>query len=332
MERREFIASATAAAAFATVSKGWATGEDKKSRIALMMFGLSSIVKNNAAPSQTRTLDIWDIGQLAADRYGLHNVELQSFYFPSTEMSWLKDFRARLNKTKTRVVQINCEFMNEGLQVLSNSPTSVRLQMLDFHKLWFERAAFFGCPRVLVSQGALTQENKGIEISNMKALVAIAKPLNIKIVFENHGSGGDRGRAGGPGSPGGQDQRGGRSAQFPPSAPAAAPPAPAAAPAAAAPPSYVLDTEVLKAGGGYTCCDLQNFDTEKDQHDGIRVMLPYTSGLVHAGMRFDLHKALAIMRELGYKRIYSIKAQGGPSSDNPLDAAQKVLDVLLAEM
>jgi hypothetical protein len=322
MKRREFITGAVAASAFATVSKGLAKGsnEDKKSRIALMMFGLSSIVKNNAAPSPTRTLDIWDIGQLAADRYGLHNVELQSFHFPSTDMSWLKDFRARLNKTKTRVVQINCEFMNEGLQLLTNSPDSVRLQMLDFHKLWFERAAFFGCPRVMVSQGALTQENKELAISNMKALVAIAKPFNIKIVCENHASGGGRARAGGSG---GTDQRGGQAAQAA---------APAAASQASASPSYVLDTEVLKGGGGYTCCDFQNFNTENEQHDGIRVMLPYTSGLVHAGMRFDLHKALAVARELGYKGIYSIKAMGGASTDNPLDAAQKVLDVLLAEM
>ena len=43
-----------------------------------------------------------DIGQVCADRFRVHNVELQSNYFPSTEMSWLKDFKARLDKTKTQ--------------------------------------------------------------------------------------------------------------------------------------------------------------------------------------------------------------------------------------
>ena len=50
-----------------------------------------------------------DIGQICADRFKVHNVELQSNYFPSTEMSYLKDLKTRLDKTKTKVVQINIE-------------------------------------------------------------------------------------------------------------------------------------------------------------------------------------------------------------------------------
>jgi hypothetical protein len=171
----------------------------------------------------------------------------------------------------------------------------------------------------LVSQGSI-YDKKDIIISNMKTLVAMAKPLNIKIVCENHAGGRSStgGRTGGSGAAG---QRGGQSAQTPPVAsPASSQPA--------GPASYVLDTEILKAGGGYTCCDWLNFDTEEAQHEGIRVMLPYTSGLVHAANKFDLSKALAIARELKYGGIYSIKASGA----NPLDTTQKIMDVLLTEM
>jgi len=52
---------------------------------------------------------------------------------------------------------------------------------------------------------------------------------------------------------------------------------------------------------------------------------------LHAGMRFDLPKAMAITREMGYKGIYSIKAQGAAGT-NQLDTVQKVLDGILDNM
>ncbi len=62
---------AAAATGVAAANRGWAQGRDadKLSRIAIMMFGLNSIVNNNMPASPTRTLDIMDIGQLCADRF-----------------------------------------------------------------------------------------------------------------------------------------------------------------------------------------------------------------------------------------------------------------------
>jgi hypothetical protein len=317
MKRREFVIGA-AATGLAAVSRGWSqsrSNEDKLSRISVMMFGLDSIVKNNKPSSPERTVDIWDFGELCADRYHVHKIELQSTYFPSTEMSWLKDYKARLAKTKTDIVQINLMVALD--KQLSESDPARRLEMIDIHRLWLERAAFLGCPRVLVIFTA-NQENKETIIANLKTLVAIAKPLNIKITQENGGGGGGtRGRSDGSA---GSSQQSGRAAQ--------APPAEGAAIQTPAPPMHILMTECLRAAGAYTCVDFQNFNNENVQHEGIRYMLPYTSGLLHAGMRFDLPKAMAITREMGYKGIYSIKAQGS----NPLDTTQKVLDGILANM
>jgi hypothetical protein len=311
MKRRDFMTGVVAAGTFAAAIPGWAqnrstSNENKKSRIALMMFGLNSLVKNNFPPSPERTIDLLDIGQLAADRYGLHQVELQSNYFPSTEMSWLKDFKARLAKTKTQIVQINLEFGTDDLRMTVDNP-SRRLQMIDLHRSWIEKAAFLGCPRLLLNQGQPSQANKELAISNYKAVVAIAKPKNIKCASENRNApGGGQGRAGAPGAPASQ---------------AAPPPGP----------SYPLLVEILRAAGAYTCVDFQNFPNENEQHEGIRAEIPYSSGLLHAGMRHDLSKALAITRELKYPGIYSIKAGGGAET-NPLDTTQKILDVLLAEI
>jgi hypothetical protein len=310
MKRRDFLNRAAATAGLSAVGRGWATGtaDDKLSRIAIMMYGLDRIVKNNRPASPERTLDIMDVGELCADRFHVHGVELQSNYFPETEMSWLKDFRARLNKTKTRVVQINLEF-GAGMQLTADSPAG-RLAMLDLHRVWMEKVAFLGCHRVLINQGQPTPANKDLAISNMKALVGIAGSKGITVSCENRGGGAP-----------------GRGAVA--SSGAAATP-PSGAPPAAAPPSYILLAEILKAGGGFGCCDFLNFPNQEQQLEGMRAMLAITSGLAHTGDRYDLVKAMALTREVGFKGIYSLKAMG--QQGDPLENTQRILDGVLANM
>jgi hypothetical protein len=314
MNRREFVIGAAAVAGFAAHPKSaqaQAADGAKRARIAVMMFGLNSIVKNNMPESPSRTLDIVDIGQLCADRWRIHSVELQSNYFPSTEMSWLKDFKARLDKTKTKVVQINLEF-GAGYNMSAASPSG-RLQMIDLHRVWFDKLAFLGCPRVLLNQGIPTPENRELTIANYKAVVDLAKAKGIVASSENRNApGGGRGRAGAaPAGP----------AETPPS-----PPPPSAPPG----PSYPLLVEVLKASGTAACADMLNFPNQEEQLAGIRAMLPITSGLVHAGLRYDLPPAMKVCREAGYKGIYSIKAANLPG--DPIENTGKILDGLLAEM
>jgi hypothetical protein len=79
------------------------------------------------------------------------------------------------------------------------------------------------------------------------------------------------------------------------------------------------------------CVDMLNFPNEDEQHAGIRAEIPYTSGLLHAGMRYDLPKAMAICRELKYSGLYSIKATGAADT-NPLKTTDTILEGVLANM
>ena len=66
--------------------KGWAQARDeaKLSRVAIMSLSFNSILKNPSQPDNpARTLDIMDIGEMYADRYGVHNVEMQHAHFPA---------------------------------------------------------------------------------------------------------------------------------------------------------------------------------------------------------------------------------------------------------
>src|SRR5437016_5137425 len=118
MERRDFligIASATGIAATARRAGAQTPKADpaKLARIAIMSLSFQPILKNanmeaalpnpgaNLPPDQPqlpRTLDLMDIGQAFADKWGVHNVEMQHTHFPSTEQAWLNDFKVRLAK------------------------------------------------------------------------------------------------------------------------------------------------------------------------------------------------------------------------------------------
>jgi hypothetical protein len=314
MKRREFLIGAVAAAGLVSRRNAWAQARDeaKLRRVAIMSLCFNSILKNPSQPdAPARTLDVMDLGQMLADRYGVHNVEMQHAHFPSTDAAYLKDFRERLAKTKSQVTNINLEF---GPQNISAPDPALRQQAVDRTKEWIDHAVALGCPRIMINQGQPTQENKEIAIAALKAMGDYGKSRNIKVAMENRGGGGGRQSAAAPVNP--------------------APPAPPANPAPAAPAAWVLLVEIIKGSGTWANCDLGNFPDQETQHAGIRGMFPLTDGNCHVKLnpaRYDLPAALAVVKQLGYTGLYSIEAGGGAGTD-PHQAVQNIYDVLLPNM
>jgi sugar phosphate isomerase/epimerase len=300
MKRREFLIGAAAAAGLVHSRKGRAQGRDdaKLRRVAIMSLCFNSILKNPSQPdAPARTLDVMDLGQMLADRYGVHNIEMQHAHFPSTEPGDLRDFRERLARTTSQVTNINLEF---GPQNISAADPMLRQQAIDRTKEWIDHAVTLGCPRVMINQGLPTQENKQIAIAALKAMGDYGKSRNIKVAMENRGGGGGR----------------------------------QAAPAAATPPAWILLVEIIKGSGTYANCDLGNFPDQATQHAGIRGMFPLTDGNCHVKLnpaRYDLPAALQLVKQLGYAGLYSIEA-GGRSDTDPHQAVQNIYDVLLPNM
>ena len=309
MKRREFLMGAAAAAGLAGTRRGWAQVRDqaKLRRVAIMSLCFNSILKNPTQPdSPARTLDIMDLGQMLADRYGVHNVEMQHAHFPSTEPAYLKDFRDRLAKINSQVTNINLEF---GPQNISAADPALRQQALDRTREWIDYAVAVGCPRIMVNQGAPTQENKDAAIATLKAMGDYGKSKNIMVAMENRGGGGARGGT----------------------APAGAGAAPAAPGASPSPAAWVLLVEIIKGSGTYANCDLGNFPDQETQHAGMRGMFPLTDGNCHVKLnpaRYDLAAALALTKELAYRGVYSIEANVASGTD-PHESVQRIYDVLL---
>ena len=188
MQRRDFlIGSMAAAGAAARVWAQQATKAEpapaaKADRIAIMAYSFVKILKvPGQEPSADRTLEVFDLPEMFADHYKVHNVEMQHNYFESTEASFLKSFVDRLAKTKSRVTNINLELGN--MNIASPTP-SLRAQAVDLTKAWIDHAIVLGSPRVMINQGRLTQENKAAAIETLKRMTAYAKTKNIFVGAE----------------------------------------------------------------------------------------------------------------------------------------------------
>jgi len=185
MNRREFLISSTMAVAVAGRASGQSSNSAKLDRIAIMAYSFQSVLKLPGRPSSpTRVLEFFDVPEMFADRYKVHNVEAQHNYFESTEAAYFKDFLARLAKTKSRVSNINLEFGNMNI---SAPDPALRAQAVDLTKAWIDHAVILGSPRVMVNQGKLTQENKQTAIDTLKIMAAYGKSKKIMVGMEPRG-------------------------------------------------------------------------------------------------------------------------------------------------
>jgi hypothetical protein len=345
MERREFLKSVTAGAvAFAGARALFAQGRGnppdwtadpgkpasvdpaKLARISIMSLNFSPILKlppsppnpnatpnPNAAPPVPKTLEIFDLAQMLVDVYGVHNVEFQHSHIPSTEPAYLKDLRAHIEKSKSRMQQINLEI---SPMFVSAADPILRVQCIDLTKRWVDHAVLLNCPKVMVNQGQPSQENKEYMIAALKTVGDYAKSKGVKISMETRGGGGGGRRAGAPGAAGAPAAAGGGgAAASAPATPAAASPAPARGTLApSGPPAWVLLKEVIEKSQTYSNCDIGGVGAPSQEalHEAVKALLPTNSGQTHikVSQNWDLGTFVKFYEGIGYKGLYTIEVTG----------------------
>jgi hypothetical protein len=179
MRRREFLIGAAAATGLvsrlraegASASRLRAQGaiQAKLDRVAILSSNFDKILKAGAGlPSDpARTLDIMDLAQTIADRFGVHRLELEHAHFLSTEAAYLKDLKDRVAKAKSQITQINTEFQGSNA---SAGGFSARAQAIDLVKQWIDHAEALGCPRVMVNPGTLAENVRQNAIEALKIM------------------------------------------------------------------------------------------------------------------------------------------------------------------
>ncbi len=200
MKRREFLITAASVAAAGSRSVWAQAPKDVKQstldRISIMTLNFQSILKvPDVEDNPNRTLELFDVAEMIADKYGVHKVEFQHYHIPSTEPSYLKDLRSHIEKSKSRMTQINLEF--SGLN-MSAPRLRDRLMAIDLTKMWIDHAVMLGAQRVMINQGAQggttnvmpTDENKVYGIPTLKAMADYGQSKGIIVSVETRGAGG----------------------------------------------------------------------------------------------------------------------------------------------
>lgn len=275
----------------------------KLARISIMTWNYDRRLKlEGQPPSPDRILEIFDLPQMYADVYGLHNIELQHSHFASTETSYLKDFRARIEKSKSRMTQINVEFDEGPVQqnVSAENPV-MRDQAIDLTMRWVDHAVILNCPRVMVNQGRLTAESLPRATATLKRMGEYARSKGVKVSVETRGGYGRSGRG-----------RGGRGRGDAAATGAVPAPVLAAAKTPSGPPAWKLVQQLVEGAGCYSNCDLGGVaaSDQESLNAGIKGLFPSSSGNMHIkeSPNWDLGTAIKFINgELGYKGLYSIE-------------------------
>lgn len=289
MNRRDFIVGTAAAiglAGTARASSAFQSGDPKTlARISMMTLNFTNLLKTpHQPPSPDRTLDFFDLPQMYVDTYGVHNIELQHYHMASTEPSYFRELRARMDRAKCQATQLVIEF--GGLNISAPDHNFLpRLQAIDLTKVWIDRCVVLGCPRIMVNQGQPTPENRAYAVETLKTMVDYGNSQGVKVTMETRGNSGGA-RAGGAGD----------------------------LPAVPAEPAWVLLNDIAKSAGGFINIDLGGIGaTNQDElHAALRALLPTSSGTMHVkrSSSWDLATALKFIESLGYTGVYSIEARG----------------------
>ena len=344
MKRREFLmsAAAVATAVGSPIVRAQAPKGAKQStldRIAIMTLNFQSMLKvPDEQDSPTRTLELFDIAEMIADRYGVHKVEFQHYHIPSTEPSYLKQLRSHIEKSKSRMTQINLEF--SGL-TMSAPRLRDRLMAIDLTKMWIDHAVMLGAQRVMINQGSQggaspvmpTHENKVYGIPALKAMADYGRSKGIIVSVETRGAGGGRGGRGTGSVTGSAQAPAAGGAATPQAAAPAAPVGPAApaTPPMPQPEVWALLAEILKAAGAYANVDVGGAGAanQEELHQCLKMLFPFTAGSMHTrvNQRWDLATAIKFLEhDLGYKGLYTIEASNGH------EGTQAIYDVVVATL
>lgn len=184
-------------AAAATAANGMSQDivvKSKLDRIGAMSGNFSDLLTQATDWSQPVTsgrLDIMDFPAMLAERYGIHNVEVEDRHFLSLEPAYYEKFHARLQRAKSRMINIDLELDTTGYSG-TISPCSpdpqIRAHAIELTKQWIDRAAMIECPSVMPNQGRTWGEDLTPIIDALKSLRDYGASKNVAIILEERGS------------------------------------------------------------------------------------------------------------------------------------------------
>jgi hypothetical protein len=195
MRRRDFMAGSVAAASLAGLARAQGAAlSPKLGRISLMTNDFDELLPeiwDRSKEVAPKALDMMNVPELVADRFHLHHLEVMNMNLLSMEPSYIKKFKARLDKAKSKVVDLVLELDGPEARYRGNisacSPDpAMRAKAIEMTKQWIDIAAMLESPSVMINQGTgELPKDLAPCIEALKTLTAYGKSKKVFIIMEN---------------------------------------------------------------------------------------------------------------------------------------------------
>jgi sugar phosphate isomerase/epimerase len=181
MQRREFLAL-SAAGLVGSVTTVNTQDTSRLRRVCVSSWSFHTLFEKQPA------IDVRDFPAMVADRYHVHNVEIVLPHFLAAEPSLIREFKERLDRAHSRLVNMPLDFGELWEKpAISSIDATEREAALALYTKGIDVAHQLGSPSVRCDPGKVNIQDPQITIDSYKRLAAYARAKNIRVVVENHG-------------------------------------------------------------------------------------------------------------------------------------------------
>jgi sugar phosphate isomerase/epimerase len=197
MKRREFLKNSARAVLATGASKigmprtSIAQDDQKRARICISTWSFHNLfppTRDEKAPPLTgKPLNVFDFPEMIADRYRVHNLEVVAPHFASTERSYMRDFKSRLERAHSRLINIPVDIDELWHQPALSGTDQQRERAIFLYRPWIDIAHDLGARSVQCDPGKVNPADLSPTIDSYKRLVSHGRSKDIHIIVENHG-------------------------------------------------------------------------------------------------------------------------------------------------
>jgi sugar phosphate isomerase/epimerase len=181
--RRDFLMQAAALAAVPGLSRDgrWpGLAQAPLFRISLAQWSLHRTLRSG-------DLDHLDFAAVARREFGLEAVEYVNTFFKDKALDSV--YLAEMNRRADGEGVLQHLIMCDGEGRLGDPDAAARSQAVENHRKWIDAARTLGCVTIRVnaaSDGSFDEQQK-LAADGLSRLTALADPVGINVVVENHG-------------------------------------------------------------------------------------------------------------------------------------------------
>lgn len=160
----------------------------KLERVCVSSWSFHTLFERNKDNPAATVMDVRDFPEMIADRYHVHNLEIILPHFLAAEPSLIRDFKGRLEKAHSRLVNMPLDYAELwNKPAISSADQQERETALALYRKGIDVAHDLGSSSVRCDPGNVNLDDPTLTIDAYKQLAAYARGKGITVVVENHG-------------------------------------------------------------------------------------------------------------------------------------------------